>query len=146
VGVEQALDAAHRLVQVVAEDPAVELAAHTAVAVLAGVHAVELVDQREDLLGDRAHRLDLARCGEVHERPDVQAADRAVPVPAGGEPVGVEDLLEARDVVAEALGRHRGVLDERQRPARAGAGGHEQAEAGLADVGQRLLLGRALGA
>ena len=38
-------------------------------------------------LGDRAHRLDLVGLGEVDERADVQAADRAVPVEAGVEPV-----------------------------------------------------------
>ncbi len=60
-------------------------------------------------------------------------------------PWRVEDRLEARDVVVEPLGRHRGVLDERERPARALAGRHQQAEAGLADVGERGLLGRRLG-
>ena len=92
-----------------------------------------------------AHRLDPAGLGEVDERADVQAADRAVPVPAGAQPVAVEDLAEARDVVAEPLGRHRGVLDERERPPRALARRHQQPEAGLAHLGQRLLLGRRLG-
>ena len=91
VRVEQALDLAHRLVELVAEDARVERAAHAPVAVLGGVDAVELGDQVDDLLGDRAHRLDPARLGEVDERADVQAADRAVAVEAGVQPVAVED-------------------------------------------------------
>ena len=145
VGVEQRLDLAERLVEVVAEHAPVELAAGAAVAVLGRVDAVELHHQVEDLLGDRAHRLDPARLREVDERADVQAADRAVPVPAGAQPVAVEHLAEGGHVVAQPLGRHRRVLDERQRTPGALAGRHQQPEAGLAHLGQRLLLGRRLG-
>ena len=60
--------------------------------------------------------------------------------------MAVEDRAERLDVVAEALGRDRRVLDERGGPARALAGGHQQPEAGLADLGQRVLLGGGLGA
>ena len=67
-------------------------------------------------------------------------------VAAGLEPVAVEDRPERRDVLAEPLGRDRRVLHERDRPPRALAGRHQQAEAGLADLGQRVLLGRRLGA
>ena len=90
--------------------------------------------------------VDPAGLGQVDERADVQAADRAVPVPAGGQAVAVEDLLEARDVVVQPLGRDRRVLDERERPAGAAAGGHQQPEPRLADLGERLLLGGGLGA
>ena len=89
---------------------------------------------------------DLVGPREVEERADVQAADRAVPVEAGVQPARVEDLLEARDVLVQVLGRHRRVLDERRRPRAALAGGHQQAEPGLAHLGQRVLLGRGLGA
>ena len=50
------------------------------------------------------------------------------------------------DVVAEALRRDGGVLDEGGGALGALAGGHQQAEPGLADLGQRVLLGGGLGA
>ena len=146
VGVEERLDLAHRLVELVAEHAPVERAADAAVAVLGGVDAVELRHQRGDLVGDGGHRLDPARLGEVDERADVQAADAAVAVEAGGQPVAVEDGAEGLDVVAQPLGGDRGVLDEGGGPLGALAGGHQQPEAGLADLGQRVLLGGRLGA
>ena len=142
VRVEQRLDLAERVVELVAEDPPVERAAHAAVAVLGRVDAVEGGDEVDDLLGDRAHGLDPAGLGEVDERADVQAADRAVAVPAGVQAVAVEDLLEGGHVVVQPLGRDRRVLDERERPAGAAAGGHQQPQPRLADLGERLLLVR----
>ena len=146
VGVEQRLDLAERLVELVAEHARVERAADAAVAVLRRVDAVELRHQRGDLVGDGGHRLDALRRRQVDERADVQAADAAVAVEAGAQPVAVEDGAERLDVVAEARGRHRGVLDEGRGPPGALAGRHQQAEAGLADLGQRVLLGGGLGA
>ena len=146
VGVEQRLDLAHRRVEVVAEHARVERAADAPVAVLGRVDAVELRHQRGDLVGDGGHRLDAAGIAEVDERADVQAADAAVAVEAGGQPVALEDRAERLDVVAEALGRDRGVLHERGGALGALAGGHQQPEAGLADLGQRVLLGGGLGA
>ena len=104
VRVEEALDLAHRLVQLVAEDGAVELAARQAVAVLAGVGPAELGDQVADLLRDGAHGGHLGRLGEVHERTDVQAADRCVSVEAGLQAVPVEDRRESPGVLGQVAG------------------------------------------
>ena len=145
VRVEQVLHAAHRLVEVVAEHLPVERAAHAPVAVLGGVDAVERRHELRDLAGENAHRLHAARGGQVDERPDVQAADGAVPVEAGLQVVAVEDRAKARHVLAQALGRHGGVLDEGGGAAGARARRHQQAEPGLAHEGQRVLLGRRLG-
>ena len=60
--------------------------------------------------------------------------------------MAVEHLAEARDVLAEALGRDGRVLDERGRARGALAGRHQQPEARLADLGQRVLVGLRLGA
>ncbi len=141
VRVEQALDLAHRAVELRAEQPGVELAARQPVAVLAGVHAAELEDQLEDLLGDRPHRVDLARLAQVDERPDVQAAHRAVTVEPRLHPVPIEDLLEAHDVLLEPVGRDRRVLHERQRPTRPAAGRHQQTKPGLAHLQDGRLVG-----
>ena len=91
----------HRVVQRFAEDLPVELAARQPVAVLAGVRAAVLGDQVLDLLGDRAHGGHAVRVGQVDERPDVQAADRTVPVEPGGQLVPVQDRLEPRGVLGE---------------------------------------------
>ena len=141
VGVEERLDLAHRLVQVVAEDLAVELAARQAVAVLAGVDPAVLADQVLDLDRDRPHRLQLRRVGEVHERPHVQAAHRSVPVEPCLEAVPVQHLLEALGVDAQVDRVDRRVLDERERAPGADRVGHQQPEARLAHLEQRLLLG-----
>jgi hypothetical protein len=145
VRVEERLHLAKRLVEVVAEDPAVERAAHEPVAVLGRVDPVELADEIDDLLRDGLERLDPLPRGQVDERPDVQAADRAVPVEAGLETVPVEHLAEARDVVVETLGRDGGVLHERRRAACPRARRHQQAEGRLAHLSQRVLLGGRLG-
>ena len=81
---------------------AVELAARQPVAVLAGVHAAVLRDQVLDLVGDGAHRTRPASASaDVDERPDVQAADRAVPVEAGRHAVPVEHRREPLCVLGE---------------------------------------------
>ena len=145
VRVEEPLHLPERLVEILAEHRAVERAAHEPVAVLRRVDPVELGDQRDDLLRDGLQGLDTARRGRVDEGPDVQAAHRAVSVEPGVEPVSVENLAEARDVVVEPLGSDRGVLHERRRPAHTLAGRHQQAESRLAHLGQRVLLGGRLG-
>ena len=81
--VEQPLDLAHRAVELVAEDARVERRAHTPVAVLGGVDAVEGGHQLDDLLGHPLQRLHLVGPREVDVGPHVQAADRAVAVEAG---------------------------------------------------------------
>ena len=78
------LTCAHRLVELVAEDLPVELAAGQPVAVLAGVDPAVLAHQVLDLA--RRPPASSATCAgpaEVDEGADVQAADRAVPVEAG---------------------------------------------------------------
>ena len=55
---------------------------------LGGVDAVEGLDELGDLVRDRGHRLHAAGPREVDERADVQAADRAVAVEAGGQARG----------------------------------------------------------
>ena len=142
--VEDRLDLAHRAVELGAEDGLVELRPDAPVAVLARVHAVELGDQVLDLLRDGAERVDLL--GEVDERPDVQAADGAVPVEAGLEPVPIQDGGEPLHVRAEPLRRDRRVLHERGRSLAPFRSGHQQAEPGLAHFRERVLLGRGLGA
>ena len=109
---------------------------------LARVDAAVAQHELEDLLRDRAHRLDLGRLAQVDERPDVQAADRAVAVEARAQAVPVEHLARTR----------------RRRPARfsggtavsstkasgrlePGARRHQQPEAGLAHLQQRRAVG-----
>lgn len=142
VRVEELLDLPHRLVQRVAEDLPVELAACQSVAVLAGVDAAVLGDEILDLHRDAAHLDHVRRVGEVEIRPDVQTADRAVPVEAGRHPVPVEDFLEPAGVLGEMDGIDGGVLDEGQRAPGALAGRHQQPEPRLADLQQGRLLGR----
>ena len=113
--VEGALHGAKRLVQRRAEHLLVECAAHQAVAVLARQRAAELQHQIGDVVGNRLELRHAGRGLEVDDRAHVQAADRGVRVDAGDGAVAGDQLLEARDVVAQPLGRHRGVLDERDR-------------------------------
>jgi hypothetical protein len=65
--------------------------ADAAVAVLGGVDAVELGDEVDRPRRDLRASSRPAPAREVDERADVQAADRAVAVEAGVEPVAVED-------------------------------------------------------
>jgi hypothetical protein len=141
VRVEQTLDLPHRLVQLVAEHAAVELAPGQTVAVLARVGPAVLGDQVEHLLGHGSHRAHLRRAGEVEERAHVQAADRAVPVEPGAQAVAVEDPGQARGVGGQVGRVDRRVLDERERAASTGARRHEQPEAGRADPEHVGLLG-----
>ncbi len=140
--VEEALDLAHRLVDLVAEHAPVERAADEAVAVLGGVDAAVAQHHLGHLLRDLAHDVHAAGGAQVDERPDVQAADRAVAVEAGLEAARVEQRLHLGDVLVQALGRDGGVLDERERPARAAARRHQQPEPRLAHVEHRRLVGR----
>ena len=83
---------------------------------------------------------------QVDDRPDVQAADRRVRVDAGRGAVPRDDLQEPLDVVAQLLGRDRGVLDERDRLGVA-LHRHRQAERRLAQAPDPRLVaaGRARG-
>jgi hypothetical protein len=69
-----------------------------------------------------------------------------VPVEARLQPAGGQQRLEALDVLDQVLGRDGGVLDERGRPGAPLAGRHQQPQPRLAHRGQRVLLGRGLGA
>ena len=91
--------------------------------------AAELRDEVLHLGRDGPHRRHLAGVGEVDERPHVQAAHRCVPVEAGRQPVPVQHGPQPAGVVGEPGRVDRGVLDERDRPARARRGGHQQPEA-----------------
>ena len=74
-----------------------------------------LEHQLGDFLGDG---LELAHAFlglEVDHRPHMKAADRGVRIDAGRRPVARDDLQELVDIVAQVLGRDRGVLDERDR-------------------------------
>ena len=144
--VEKPLRLLHRPIELVAEDPAVEFAPGQPVAVLARVGPAELQHQLAHLLGHGAHEPRLSRCAEIYERADVQAPDRGVAVEAGAQAAGVQDLPEAAGVGGEPGRLDGGVLDERQRPAGARAGRHEQAQPGRADLEQRRLLRHADGA
>ena len=113
--VEGLLDRVERLVDHRPEVALQEPAAHQTVTVFAAHCAAELHDEVADGLGDGPHRLDLRRVLEVDQRPDVEAADAGVRVEGGAHAVLVQDAAEAPDEVRQAVGRHRGVLDERDR-------------------------------
>ena len=106
------LEGAH---EPLAEHELVELRAHDAVAVLAGVRALVFAHERERLLGDGAHRLDVLVEPQVQDRPHMQAADRSVGVPGAAGAVLLEHLGQPRGVVGEMLQRHRAILDEGDR-------------------------------
>jgi hypothetical protein len=129
LGIEEALQLLHRAVELVAVDPAVELGTDEAVAVLGGVRAAVLRGEREHLLGDRVHLLDVVGIGEIDEGANVQAADRAVAVEAGLDLVAVEQRRESLGVLREVGGIDGGVLDEGERSTRPGRGGHQAGRA-----------------
>ena len=143
--VEEQLQLAHRRVERVAENDAVELAASEAVAVLAGVGSAEFADEVANLGGDGAHRRHLIGTGQIHERTDVQTPDRAVTVEAGHQAVSLQDGAETSHILGQAGRIDGGVLDERHRPARALARGHQQPQPGRSDLEQRRLLLRCRG-
>ena len=118
-----------------------ERAAHQAVAVLARQRAAELEHQVGAGVGDGLE-LPHARLGlQVDHRPHVQAADRGVGVDAGRGAVRADQCQEALDVVAQPLGRHRRVLDERDRLGVL-LHRHRQAQAGLAQAPDARLGGQ----
>ena len=82
---------------------------------LARQRAPELHDKFRYVMSDRLHPFDAIGGFEVDDGPNVETANRGVGVHASRRPVLPHDLEEPGDVVAKALGRHRGVLDERQR-------------------------------
>ena len=131
VRVERLLDLLESAHQPVAEHRLVELGAHQAVAVLAGMGALVGAHHGERFLGDRAHRLDVLLLLQIEDRPHVQAADRGVRVPGAARAVPGEQLGQPRGVVGQVLERHRAVLDERHRFAGA-LHRHDDVEPGLA--------------
>ena len=140
-GIERVLDRLEGAHEALAEHRLVELGAHQAVAVLAGMAALVGADQRHRLLGDRAHRAHVLLELEVQDRADVQAADRGVGVPGAAGAVAGEDLGQARRVVGQMLERHGAVLDERDRLAGA-LHRHDDVEPGGAHLPDPGLGGR----
>src|SRR4029078_13199745 len=98
---EQLLDRTHRAVELLAENPCVELTSHEAVAVLAAVVASEFRDEPKHFVGDSTQRVDGSRLRQIHEWPDVQTAGRHTPLKACSELVSVEQLCEPSSVRAE---------------------------------------------
>jgi len=144
VGIERVLEAPERAHQRGAVHPLEERAARAAVTVLARDGAAELEHQIGDLVGDRLHLLEPARRLEVDHRPDVQATDRAVAVIGARGVVLGEDVREARHELLEMLRLDARVLDEGDRLLVA-LHAEQQAEAGLAQLPDRLLLGEIVG-
>src|SRR5439155_25770086 len=96
------------------------------------------------LAGDRLDLLEPTRRLEVDNRPDVQATDRAVAVIGARGVVLGEDVREARHELLEMLRLDARVLDEGDRLLVA-LHAEQQAEAGLAQLPDRLLLGEIVG-
>ncbi len=136
--VECPFDVAERLVEDRTEHLPHERAADQAVAMLTGQCAAELEHEIGDVVRQRLERLHTGVGLQVHHRPDVQAADRRVGVDAGGRPMLADQREETRDVVAQPLGCHGRVLDERDRLCRL-THGHRQAECRLAQSPDTLL-------
>ena len=132
-GVEGVLDRLEGAHEAGAEHALVELRARDAVAVLAGVRALEAADELEGLLGDGAHRPASGRLAQVEDRAHVQAADRGVGVPGAAGAVAGEEIGDRLGVVGEVVERHGAVLDEADRLGVA-LGRHHDVEAGLAHL------------
>src|SRR5690242_18355394 len=109
------LHRAHRAVQLLTEDAAIELAAHETIAVLPAVVATELRDERAHLVRDRSHRLHRARLREIHERPDVKTSRRRMTVESGGQAVFPEQLREPSRILGQPRRIDRCILDEGER-------------------------------
>ena len=98
-----------------AEHRLVELAAHDAVAVLAGVRAPVPADHLEAFLRDRPHGARAFGGLQVDDGAHVQGAHRGMRVPGAAGAVAGEDFVEAAGVLGEVFQAHRAVLDERDR-------------------------------
>ena len=100
---------------------------------LAGERAAVLEHQGGHVGGDRLEPAHAFLGLEVHDRTDVEAADRGVRVDPGLGAVAGDDVEELGDVVAEPLGGDRRVLDERDRLGVTFLG-HRQAQRHLAEL------------
>ena len=137
-GVEGVLDLLERGGEPRAEHRLVELAAHDAVAVLAGVGAAVLAHHLEALLGDGPHAPRAVLGLQIDDRAHVQGADRRVRVPGAAGAVTGEDGVETAGVLGQVLEPHRAVLDERDRLS-VPLHRHHDVEARLAHVPHRAL-------
>ena len=141
-GIEQALELAEGLVEPVTEKAPVEAAAHDAVAVLATPGALVARDQRESLLLDRLHLLDVVPAMHVQHGAHVDQAHAGVRVERHRQAMTQADGLDLLDVLGQDLQRQGGVLDEGHGLAVALDGVH-QAQAVLAhqpDIAHRALV------
>ena len=139
--VERALEVPVSLEDPGSVHPLEEGAPGPAVPVLARDRAAVLEHQLGDLARDRADLREAARGLEVDDGTDVQAPDGAVAVVGGGGAVTGQDRAEARHELGEVLGVDGRVLDEGDRlpvPLHP----EEEPEPGLAELPDRLLLGR----
>ena len=141
VRIERPLHRAERLVQHRAEHLLGERAADETVAVLAGEGAAELEHEIGHRVRDRLEHLHAVSGLQVHDRSHMQTADRGVRVDAGHGVVLAHDPEKALDVIAQLLGRHRGVFNERQRLAVA-LHRHRQTERRLAEAPDARLIRR----
>ena len=111
--VEAVLHLLERAHQPRAEHALVKFGAHDAVAVLARMRALVGAHQREGLLGDRAHRLDVLVQFQIEHGPDVQAPFRGVRVPCAARAVLFEDFRQPGRIFGQMRQRDRAILDER---------------------------------
>ena len=114
-GVEGVLDLLERGDEPGTEHRLVELAAHDAVAMLAGMRAPVAADHLEAFLRDRPHGARAFRGLEIDDRAHVQGADRGMRVPGAAGAVAGEDGVEAAGVLGEVFQAYRAVLDEGDR-------------------------------
>src|SRR5687767_4413779 len=140
VRVEEALERAHRAIQLLAENPAIELAPHEPVAVLARVHPPELRHERTHLLGHTAQRVHGSWLRQVHERPDVKTSRRRVPVEPRPETVSPQQLREPLGVLRQLSWIDSRVFDERDRSLPALPRGAEQPEPRLPQLAKSLQI------
>ena len=143
--VEDGLELAERPDQLGTEHPRQQLAPRLAVAVLAGQRAAVGDHQVGRVLHERAVGGDALRGAQLERDPGVHAALPEVPVQRRAlVVVALQQLAEVPQVVAEPLGRDRGVLPAFVRLVLARrVGGRAQAR--LAHVPQPVLDRRVIG-
>jgi hypothetical protein len=145
VGVPDQLELPHRVEQLLAVLLAQQLGPLLAVAVLAGERAAVAHDEVRGFLGEPVELPDPGGGDEVELDAGVHAALAEVPVHGAAVVVLVIQRAQVADIVAERLGRDRGVLPPRPVVLAIGWEGRRP-EAALADVPQiaavpALLLG-----
>ena len=139
--VPDALELAHRLVELRAEDQLIELGALQTVAVLAGHDTAETVRQTGGGIRHVRHGLDALDRLEVDQGADVETAGGGVRVVGGGGPVRGHELFDGPDVLGKVLDRNGDVLDHRDRLVVA-ADAHQESQTGLAHRPDILLSRR----